>query len=506
MRTTSGRLLPAMLLLCAIATVAPQAAQAFNFQDVVKLAKERAAQSYQAPEGTPEFLTDLSYDQFRKIRFHPSASLWRASNSDFQVMLVAPGLYFRNIVTIHVVDAAGVHEVPFRKGDFSWPSESIEKQVPTDLGYAGFKLTYPLNGPNVHNQFLVFAGVSYFRGVGRNQRFGLSARGAAVDTGLAIGEKFPIFTDFWLVRPRPDAQKLRFYALLDGPSLTGAYQFIVDPGDSTTLEVKAALFLRQDIKLLGLAPLTSMFYYGRNTPRPDNKWRGAVHDSNGLLIHASTGEWLWHPLINPPSLKMEYFKANSPKGFGLMQRERDFRVYQDGQARYDKRPSAWVVPRGDWGRGHVVLVKIPTDSETNDNIVAFWTPDKPTQAGDHYTLEYTLGFGGAGMTGELMGTAADTFVGFQPPDRYRFIVDFAGGPLAKLAHDAPVKAVVSGLAGAKILGQHVEWIAPLSKWRLSFLVQAPAGNNLYLRAFLKSGGKTLTETWTYTLPPNNRLD
>ncbi|MDN5864861.1 MAG: glucan biosynthesis protein G, partial [Gammaproteobacteria bacterium] len=393
-----GKLSSGIILLLAAALITPQTALGFNFQDVVKKAKELAAKPYKAPESTPGFLTSLSYDQFRKIRFDPEASLWRASDSNFQVMLVAPGLFFRHIVAIHVVDAAGVHKVPFRKKTFAWPSEAIKKRVPEDLGYAGFKLTYPLNAPDVQNQFLVFAGVSYFRGVGRDQRFGLSARGIAVDTGLAGGEEFPVFTDFWLVRPRPNAHALRFYALLDGPSLTGAYQFIVHPGESTTLEVQAELFLRQDIALLGFAPLTSMFYYGRNTPRPSNMWRGAIHDSNGLLIHSNTGEWLWHPLINPPSLKTEYFEANSPKGFGLMQRERGFRVYQDAEARYDKRPSAWVEPQNDWGKGHVVLVKIPTDSETNDNIVAFWTPGEATKAGNHYTINYTLGFGDEGMT------------------------------------------------------------------------------------------------------------
>ncbi len=494
-----------ILVLVALATALPGAARAFGFTDVVAKAKALAAKPYKPPPATPDFLTKLSYDEFRKIRFDPKNSLWHQSHSNFQVMLVAPGLYFKHIVNIHVVDAAGVHQVPFQKDWFSWPKK-LAARIPKNLGYAGFKLTYPLDGPNLRNQFLVFAGVSYFRGVARNENFGLSARGIAVDTGLPSGEEFPIFTNYWLVRPSPDAHVLRFFALLDGPSLAGAYRFLVTPGAPTQVKVKASLFLRKDITLLGFAPLTSMFYYGENTPRPAGRWRGAIHDSDGLLIHSNTGEWLWRPLINPINLSTDYFEADSPQGFGLLQRDRHFRDYQDAEARYDTRPSAWITPHNDWGNGHVVLVEIPTDTEINDNIVAFWSPSKAPKAGDHYELDYTLEFGGAGITGEPLARAANSFVGNGgKANVYRFVVDFKGGPLAKLKPDAPVHAVVSGLNGAKILQHNVEWVQPLGTWRLSFLAQAPAGKPLDLRAFLKSGKQTLSETWTYELPSPNRI-
>src|SRR5690625_1828715 len=262
MRAVIGKWSASLALLAMLSLLGAQGALAFSFSDVVKQAKSRAEKPYEAPPSTPGFLTNLSYDQFRKIRFNPADSLWHESHSRFQVMLVAPGLYFKHIVNIHMVDAAGMHSVAFKKDDFSWPSDKIKNQVTDKLGYAGFKLTYPLNAPDVQNQFLVFAGVSYFRGVARDQRFGISARGIAVNTGLSSGEEFPIFTDFWLVRPTPQAKSLRFYALLDGPSLTGAYQFVVHPGAPTRVQVKARLFLRKDIKLLGMAPLTSMFQYG----------------------------------------------------------------------------------------------------------------------------------------------------------------------------------------------------------------------------------------------------
>ena len=501
-----------LAIACANAWTTARAAQPFTFDTVAARAQALAAKPYKAPPAIPTALANLDYDQYQQIRFRPNQSLWRQSHTRFQVMLIAPGEYFNHTVRINIISAAGVHPLEFVKSWFTWPSEQLEARVPNNLGYAGFKLTFPLNKPGAQDQFLVFAGASYFRGVGRGENFGLSARGIAIDTGLPGGEEFPSFTEFWLVRPSPKAHVMEFYALLNGPSLTGAYRFVVFPGKPTHIEVHARLFLRKDIKLLGLAPLTSMFYYGANTPRPAGEWRPAVHDSGGLLIHSGTGEWLWRPLINPLSLQMDYFEANSPQGFGLLQRITRFSAYEDAGARYDNRPSAWVEPHDDWGKGHVVLVEIPTDSETNDNIVAFWSPDADAKAGAKYELDYSLDFGGPDIPDEPMARAVATYVGTAKPPPginaksvYRAVVDFAGGPLSGIGSGKSVRAVVSGLEGTQILSQNVYWVQANKHWRLAILAAPAPGKPLDLRAFLKSGGKTLSETWTYALPSSNRI-
>jgi len=499
-----------VLFVAAMGTSRP--ASGFDLDDVVQKARALASNPYKPPPVVPAFLTDLDYDQYQQIRFLPDQSLWNKSHTRFQVMLIAPGEYFRHPVRINTVSSDGVHALEFVKSWFSWPSQQLESKVPNDLGYAGFKLTFPLNAPGERNQFLVFAGASYFRGVARGQNFGLSARGIAIDTGLPGGEEFPVFTDFWLVRPSPAAHVMQLYALLDGPSLTGAYRFVIFPGKPTHIEVRARLFIRKDIKLLGLAPLTSMFFYGANTPRPAGEWRPAVHDSEGLLIHSGNGEWLWRPLINPLTLQMDYFEANAPQGFGLLQRTTRFSAYEDAGARYGNRPSAWVEPHEDWGKGHVVLVQIPTDSETNDNIVAFWSPDADTRSGSHYDLDYTLDFGNALIPDEPMAHAAATYVGSaRPPpgsnakNVYRVLVDFTGGPLSRIGSDKQIRAVVSGLEDTRVLAQDVYWVEPNHHWRLSLLAAPAPGKPLDLRAFLKSGDETLSETWTYTLPAKNRV-
>ncbi len=498
-----------MLLLCLL--VGP--VQALEFGDLVEQARTRAQSEYQAPPAIPAFLEDLPYDEYQAIRFRPEKSLWQQGKSRFQIMMMPAGRYYTYPVVLNEVDSEGTRPIAFDKSVFSYPNEALAKRIPADLGYAGFKLTYPLEGPGVRNQFLVFAGASYFRGVARDQRFGLSARGIAIDTGLPSGEEFPGFVEFWLERPAAGSDRMRLYGLLDGPSVAGAYRFDVFPGDTTRIDVKAELFFREDIEQLGLAPLTSMFYYGENSVRPKGEWRPQIHDSDGLLVHdGESGEWLWRPLLNPARLKLSYHQVGQVSGFGLIQRDTQFHQFQDSEAGYEQRPSAWVEAKGDWGPGQVVLVEIPTDSETNDNIVAFWRPDTAAKAGERHRLEYSLTFGGRSVAAQPGGWAASTFIG--DGDRigggnaegaYRLIVDFTGGDLDELPADAPVVSKVSGGESVEVLEHFVERVEENGRWRLSMLVRPDPQKTMELRAFLELEEKVLTETWSYSLPPGTDL-
>ena len=504
-------ILTACALLVCISSM--ETAAAFGFDDVITTARALAGKPYTPPEQIPRFLRELSYDDYQNIRFDEEKSLWRENRSRFQVMFFSPGQLYTHPVEIHVVDAEGVHRLPYRKDSFTFTDPEVEKRIPPNLGYAGFKLSYPLSGAGQQNQFLVFAGASYFRGVGKEDAWGLSGRGLAIDTGLPSGEEFPSFTRFWLVRPSPDARTMRFYALLEGESVTGAYQFDVHPGETTVLQVQAVLFPRGAIRLLGIAPLTSMFFYGENTARPVGEWRPEVHDSDGLLINdGATGEWLWRPLINPRRLEMDHLDVENLRGFGLLQRDNRFENYHDLGARYEQRPSAWVQPRGDWGPGKVVLVQLPSPAETNDNVVAFWTPSRPLPGNEPYRIAYDLTFGRPVAAKAPTGQAINTFVGNggivgggNVDGAYRVIVDFRGGPLDKLKPRAPVVGNVTALEGGEILEHFVEYNAPLRAWRLSMLARPAADKPLSLRAFLAEADRPLTETWTYRLPAGNDI-
>lgn len=509
----SGTKLLTLLLLQSFFYTAP--VLAFEFGEVVNKAKALAEGKYQPPPEVPDFLRDLDYQSYQAIRFNPDASLWREGRSRFQVMMVPPGKFYTHTVQLNEINADGVVPIPFDKSVYTIADAELAKRIPANLGHAGFKLTYPLGEGTEQNQFLVFAGASYFRGVAEGNRFGLSARGIAVDTGLPSGEEFPSFVEFWIERPGGGSNQMRVYGLLNGPSVSGAYRFDIHPGATTRIDVTAELFFRESVEQPGLAPLTSMFYYGENTQRPAGEWRPQVHDSDGLLIHdRASKEWLWRPLVNPSRLSLSYMQVKSLGGFGLLQRDTAFHEFEDAEAGYELRPSAWVEPRNGWSDGEVVLVEIPTDSETNDNIVAFWKPGEDAGAGTHHTFAYTLSFGHSDLTGQKSGRVVKTFVGDgnrtgggDVEDAYRIIVDFAGGPLDKLKPDAAVISNVSeasGSEGAEILEHYVEYIAADNNWRLSMLVRPGKGDAPIFRGQLLLDGKPLTEVWTYPLSDATR--
>jgi glucans biosynthesis protein len=485
----------------------PLIARTFDFPDVVSRAQQLSEASYEDPAGkVPRWLLDITYDQWRNIRFRPERALWRENPSSFQVQFFHPGLYYDRPVTIHVVDAEGVHPVAFSPSQFDYGPNDFASRVPQDLGYAGFRLHYPINRPDYHDEVIVFLGASYFRAVGKKLGFGASARGLAIDTALPSGEEFPWFREFWLVRPRPDAREMVVFALLDSRSLTGAYRFVVRPGEQTVVDVQAKLFPRTTVKKLGVAPVTSMFFHGENTLRHFEDFRPEVHDSDGLLVHFATGEWLWRPLDNPNRLGVNAFLASSPKGFGLVQRDRDFDHYQDLETHPELRPSVWIEPASDWGEGHVELVEIPTPNDTNDNIVAFWVPRREIKAGTAldfaYRMYWYLDDRSRPPGGRVVATRRDrgTF-----EDAHRFVVDFAGGKLEALPADTVVRGVISLASGSEVqdelLEQHVVKNPATGGWRLAFQIRPKSGQPLELRAFLQKGDDVLTETWSYTVHP-----
>jgi periplasmic glucans biosynthesis protein len=342
--------------------------------------------------------------------------------------------------------------------------------------------------------------------LGRNQTYGLSARGLAIDTGSTSGEEFPYFTDFWLVKPEPTARTMTVYAVLDSPGIAGAYQFEIRPGTSTQVQVTAELYPRRQIGKLGIAPLTSMFLYGENSGvhRFDD-FRPEVHDSDGLMTERGTGEWMWRPLVNPKDLRVNRFMDERPRGFALVQRDRDFNHYQDNEARYERRPSYRVEPLGNWGKGGVELVEIPSDEEIHDNIVAFWVPDAPVQPQKPMTFSYLLSAytgttqwppGGKVIATHFSRVVSGTNV---VQGMRRVIVDFAGGDLDSLAGSQPIQAQASA-SGGELDDVSVERLAANGAWRVSMRMKG-TDKPVDLRCYLTLYGEALTETWTYLWAP-----
>ena len=474
----------------------------FNFADVHRRAEMLANQPFQANDKVlPDFFRNLSYDQYRDIRFRAEQSLWRDAGLPFELQFAPLGSLFLQPVIINVVEEGEIKPVEYSNELFDFGKNEVPADLPHDLGFAGFKVFYPLHTDSYYDEVVIFLGASYFRAVGQNQNFGLSVRGLAVDTGLPKPEEFPFFREFWIERPNRDATDLTVFALMDSQSLTGAYRFIIKPGVSTQIEVKASLFIRDRVQKIGVAPLTSMFYHGALNDRFFDDFRPQVHDSDGLLMHNGSGEWIWRPLNNPTRLRISAFLDNNPRGFGLLQRDRNFVNYQDLEANYHIRPSVWVEPLEDWGQGSVQLIEIPTTAERYDNIAVFWTPQQPVAPGQqlefNYRLYFFLEMPGLSPAGRILSSRVGAGgAGDLDPSRRRFVIDFGSETLANLADDAPVEGVIKASTG-QIQNVVVHKNPYTRGWRLSFEFLPDADNLSELRGFLKLEDKFLTETWSY---------
>ena len=498
---------PRFLLVCAAFAFASAPACAALFDDVGAQARQLAEKPFvaEAKPAAPAASDALTYDQYRDIRFRPDHSLWRDQKLPFEVQFFHPGFVNTETVKIHEVAADGVaRELPFDTANFDYGHNKAPSKALAS-GYSGFRVHFPINNAAHKDEVIVFQGASYFRAIGKDQRYGLSARGLAVDTVGAAGEEFPRFTEFWLDKPDANATSLTITALMDSKSLTGVYRFVVTPGAETVVDVQSRLYLRKNVTTLGVAPLTSMFFSGENQPQPGD-FRPEVHDSDGLMVQTGTGEWLWRPLSNPKRILTTSFAMPSVKGFGLMQRDRSYANYEDDEARYELRPSAWITPVGDWGPGRVELVQLNTVDETNDNIVAYWVPAKLPAPGQPLDLSYRLQWQGNAQqhppgAWAVQSRSGRSFATLGKGEE-QMIVDFAGPALAALPADAEVKAVVTGAANVDVVSTNCYRNEANGTWRVAIrFKQRQADEPVELRAFLQHGNDILSETWTHVIPP-----
>jgi glucans biosynthesis protein len=489
-----------------------------DFSSIEAYAKELASQPYRVPdrEALPGWMKSLSYDQYRDIRFRGDQALWNQDELPFRAMFFHPGYLFREPVRIHEYTSSHTQEVRFTPAFFEYGDlvKGMVGDVPPDAGFAGVRLHAQLNKPGVFDELAVFQGASYWRALGKGQRYGISSRGVAVDTGTDGAEEFPNFREFWLKKPEKDSSGVKMLALLDGPSVTGVYALTVQPGEDTTVNVRAVLFPRKAMKRFGIAPMSSMFWFGENSRRRFDDFRPEVHDSDGLMIKSATGERIWRPLANDTGrLETNFFRMEKLEGFGLLQRDRRFEAYEDGEAAYDLRPSLWIEPTNDWGSGHVMLMEIPTGNELADNVVAMWVPEKTPQPGDRLEFSYRQKWTTSPDPAQSGAHVIATRTGLHDwqPEQRTYAVEFSGISEDRLKEGETPEAIVEvtgdGAQKAKIQGIAVQPL-PGKRWRAGFqVVPAAQGGKLTdigpieLRVSLKHGTDYLTETWINRVIP-----
>lgn len=493
--------------MAAAAAVAPNGAAAtepgvqlgdpakFSASDVVELARAKAAKPYAPRPLIPASWRDLSYDQYRKIWFDSRNALWENTDRPQRVDVFPPGLYFPRGVKMYAVEEGLARPFSFDLNVFDRTDKFPDVEIDETLGYSGLRLRAELRQPGTFEEYAVFQGASYFRGIGTGNIYGLSARGLALKTGDPMGEEFPDFTHFWIETPEPGAPNVVMHALLDSPSCTGAYRFTIEHGDTLMMDIEAEVFARETLTHVGLAPLTSMFFFDDMDRQRFDDFRPNVYDSDGLLIHNGAGETIWRPLANPKTLQISAFGDNNPRGFGLMQRARRFDQFNDLEALYHRRPCAWITPGEGWGRGSVALVEIPTDKEIYDNIVAYWRPAEDIAPGTSRRITYRLDWGAdpAPHTGTLR--VLNTAAGGRPEGGRIFTIDFENGPDVPddLSQIEKLVRTSAGEVTEGIVQRNPQTGGP----RLAFTFHAGDATWAEFRAQLRLGGKALSEVWLY---------
>jgi glucans biosynthesis protein len=486
--------------------IASGPAQPFDFESLKAQAKALADQPYQEPViRHADILETIDYDAFQQIRFKPERALWADGGAPFPVQFFHLGRYSKLPVKLYEVENGQAREILYATDYFTFGKTGLGEKLPGDLGFAGFRV---MDSHGAKTDWLAYQGASYFRTSGALNQYGLSARGLAIDTAMPWPEEFPRFTQFWLERTPEDSGHIVVYALMDSPSVAGAYRFDWQNDGGQVADIQAELFCRNQITRMGVAPLTSMFWFAENNRYVATDWRPEIHDSDGLAMWTGAGERIWRPLNNPPSVRTSSFADHDPKGFGLLQRDRAFYHYEDDGVFYDRRPSVWVEPLGGWGDGAVQLVEIPTDDEIHDNVVAYWLPAAPVEAGSHWSFGYRLHWlADEPYPPTAVARVRHTRIGRggipgqpRPEGSRKFVIDFEGGPLEQLEKLDEVEPVIDASRG-RIDNAYALQIVGTRDWRAFFDLYADGPEPVELRCFLRLGERTLTETWLYQYMP-----
>ncbi len=466
----------------------------FSFDTLLDDAKRRAQKSYSPQKSTlPAGLDKLSPEQYRNLHFNSDAGIWRNDPVPFRLELLRAAYNLQSVaVAVSTVENGVAQDLTATPAMFQ-VSPSLPQLSKLSLPLSGFRVRSQINSKNVWDEFLVFQGASYFRAVAQHLLYGLSARGLAINTAEPSGEEFPAFTHFWVERPEPRSKSIVTYALLESESATGAYRFTVAPGVQTVMDVDMTVFPRADTRVIGISPLTSMFLFDETNRGRLDDYRPEVHDSDGLMISSASGEQIFRQLANPLKLQVSTFTTQPPKGFGLVQRSRQQSDFEDFENQYERRPSAWVEPKGDWGPGGVELVEIPSGRETNDNIVAFWRPARGLTANQPAHFEYRIIWLPEPALPKGLGKVMATRSGASIDGKRRvFILDFVGA--GEKIDGLRLDLVQST---GKISNATLKSNAAVHGLRASFEIDPGDAETIELRLRVLRGDKPVTETWLY---------
>ncbi len=495
-------------------------ATAFSLEGLIAEARHLARQAYRpAFQPSAGVLEQIDWEAHGKIRFKPDDALFSGGPGQYPVAFFHPGRFFQSPVQMYRLDGFSdttqdrfiAREILYDKRHFDMPADSPAQRLGAETGYAGFRIQESRSGDQSrldwqHNDWAAFLGASYFRAIGDEYQYGISARGIAINTvEQNTPEEFPAFTRFYFDPPQEGSDTMTVYALLDGPSIAGAYRFAMTREAGVVMDIEANLVLRRDVARLGIAPATSLYWFSQKDKAFQIDWRPEVHDSDGLALWTGDNEHVWRPMINPAGINVSAFADKNPKGFGLMQRERHFDEYLDS-VHYERRPSLVIEPLEGWGEGSVQLVELLTEEELYDNVIAMWVPHEKDKAGNSYRLRYRLHWRADEPFKTNLARCVATRIGRggesakRPHGVHKFVVEFKGGALDQLSSGTIPEAVLTAPGGriSNVMTEAVPDGVP-GHWRAFF--DLAAQDTVEIRLFIKAGAQTLTETWLYQFHP-----
>ncbi|MBX9759497.1 MAG: glucan biosynthesis protein [Beijerinckiaceae bacterium] len=487
-------------------TAAPPAKPArFDPALVMDLARNLARQPWRKPSADlPEPFNALNHEQYVGIQRRPETIIWRDQSIGFALEPSQRGFIFSNSLQINIVEDGVARRLVYDPADYTFGKLNAPADR-KDIGFSGFKLWQRAQDGSLE-EFCLFQGQGYFQTVGRGQPFGASTRALAVrpvDQGR--GEEFPQFVAVWIERPVLAANTVIIHALLDSESVTGAFRYTMRPGDATIVDTECTLFTRAAIDNVGIAAVQGTFLFGPIDRRRGDDVRPGVYDVSGVQMHSGKDEWIWRPVANRQSIQLSAFVDDNPKGFGILQRDRDFAQFADDDNHWEARPSVWTEPLGDWGAGHVTLLEIPAESQVNQNIIVYWRPRATLAANSETTFSYRQWWCWTPADRPPFATVLRSRSGRvtgSPPNarRRRFLVEFRGDALADVARFPEIAARVTTASGS-IMTSRLMLSRQEKSARVTFDVDAGAEPHTELRLLLESAGKPISETWLYRWTP-----
>ncbi len=459
---------------------------------VIEAARQLARRPYVPPNtALPDPFNGLNVETYSGIRHRPERLIWADDGRPFVVEPLHRGYLFATPVAISVVENGEVRRLVYDANRYQFGRLTPPSNLP-DLGFSGFRL---LASGDSGREIAIFQGASFFRSMAKGQTLGAMARAMAIRTADGRGEEFPIFRAFWIERPSADGVTV-VHAVADSESATAAFRFTLRPNDITIIDTEATIFARTAVDNIGFGAMQATFLFAANRRRNVDDMRPAVHEINGLQMLNGRGEWIWRPVSNPEALQISSFVDENPKGFGLVQRERDFAAFHDDDQQFQTRPTLWIEPIGDWGPGQVQLIEIPSDSEVNDNIIAFWRPRQPLAAGTETSVAYRQFWCWTPPERPPLATAVGFRIGRGGATRRRrFLVEFAGGVFAQ---DNPPEARLSlSATPGQVVNPRLVMNHGRKTARVNFDLDPGGDAAVELRLLLEGPDGPLTETWLY---------